>query len=233
VPCQCVHDTRNLLKLSLLEDTRYAALPLLINDDLKPYQREYLGLLEIADDRLIKVPRHSVVRCQELVVPTSLSVHHQMGRGIEWLRRRLQSYIDPGPPQDLVFISRRDSRARRLLNESELAAALTCIGFSVIVPGEMTVKEQILRFSRARVIVGAHGAALANLVFVKPGSTVVEINSTALSQREFQILAHRMKIEFKRIWSDDFDSTRPETHPRNIDFRVDVDEVLKALEGSI
>ena len=226
----CHWITRNLIKLALLEGTPYAELPLLINEDLRRHQREYLDLLGIPDRRLIKLPRPSVVRCRELVVPTSLTNHVKMGIGTQWLRRQLAPWIESGPPTERLFVSRRDATVRRLLNESELEAALIPLGFSSIVPGEMSVREQIRRFSRAQVIVGAHGAAFANLVFAPAGTQVVEINSTHKSHiPDFTFLARIAGLGFVSVISEDYDFTRPERYGPDTDFRVDVGEVLATL----
>ena len=226
----CHWITRNLIKLSLLEGTPYSDLPLLINEDLRRHQQEYLDLLGIAESRLIKLARPSVVRCRELVVPTCLVNHLKMGIGTQWLRRRLAPWMEPGLPSELLFVSRRDATVRRVTNESELEAALLSLGFSSIVPGEMSVREQIRRFSRAQVIVGAHGAAFANLVFAPPGTQVVEINSTYKSHiPDFTFLARIAGLDFVSVISEDYDFTRQEKYWPDSDFRIDVDEVLAAL----
>jgi capsular polysaccharide biosynthesis protein len=62
-----------------------------------------------------------------------------------------------------------------MLNEADLEKALAGLGFRVLVAGELSVREQIAAFSRAKLIVAPHGAALANLIFAPPGATVVEI----------------------------------------------------------
>jgi hypothetical protein len=81
---------RNLLKLALIEDDdEYARLPLLVNDDLRPYQHEYLEMLGIDPKRLIRVPRNTAVACRRVAVPTLLRNHPRMWVGTDWIRRRL------------------------------------------------------------------------------------------------------------------------------------------------
>jgi capsular polysaccharide biosynthesis protein len=52
---------------------------------------------------------------------------------------------------------------------------LSARGFDVVDPSALSVAEQIATFASASLIVATHGAALANLVFASPGSTVVEL----------------------------------------------------------
>lgn len=226
----CHWITRNLVKLGLLEGTPDETLPLLVNADLRRHQQEFLELLAIPDERLIKLERPALVRCRELVVPTNLTNHGKMGIGTQWLRRQLAHCMEPAPPCERLFVSRRDATVRRLINEAEIEAALAPFGFATIVPGEMTVREQIRRFSRAQVIVGAHGAAFGNLVFAPPGARVIEINSTFKSHiPDFTFLARICALRFSSVISDDYDFSRPEPYQADVDFRVDVDDVVAAL----
>jgi len=55
-------------------------------------------------------------------------------------------------------------------NEPEVETALLRHGFSVVYPQNYSVDEQVAMFSRARVVVGPHGAGLTNTVFAPQGS---------------------------------------------------------------
>lgn len=230
----CHWITRNLVKLGLLEGTPYEALPLLVNADLYKHQREFLELLSIPEERLIRLERPALVRVRELVVPTNLTNHGKMGIGTQWLRRQLAHCMDHSPPGELLFVSRSDAKVRRLVNEAEVEAALAPLGFISIVPGEMPVREQIRRFSRAKVIVGAHGAAFGNLVFATPGIKVIEINSAFKSHiPDFAFLARICGFEFSSVISDDYDFSRAEPYQADTDFRVDVKDVMAALQRRV
>jgi capsular polysaccharide biosynthesis protein len=225
---------RNLLKLALV-DARpaLAQLPLLINDDLRPYQREFLELLGIADERLIKVPRGVVVSCRDLVVPTQLRNHPRMIEGIDWLRARLAAWMATGPARDLLFVSRRDTPVRTLLNEAELESALHPLGFRTVVPGAMSVREQVRAFSSAAAIVAPHGAGLANLVFAPRGAAVIEIASSNIAQMaDFRHIAQALGQRIVTLVSEDYDLTRAEALAANWDYRADVGQVLRALEDT-
>ena len=94
----------------------------------------------------------------------------------------------------------------------------------------MPVREQIRLFSRASVIVGAHGAAFGNLVFAPAGAQVIEINSTFKAHiHDFPFLADLAGLGFTSVVSDDYDFSRPEPYQADTDFRVDVDELLAAV----
>ncbi len=68
------------------------------------------------------------------------------------------------------------SERRSVSNMEELAAALNAAGECQLVDAALLKpREQVHAFTAARMLVGQHGAGLANMVWMAPGSTVVEI----------------------------------------------------------
>lgn len=81
-------------------------------------------------------------------------------------------------PAERLYISRGDATIRKVVNEAEVVDCLSSLGFTVVSGlSKLTVSEQASLFSAARIVVAPHGAGLANLVFSRPGTTVVEIFS--------------------------------------------------------
>lgn len=74
-----------------------------------------------------------------------------------------------------IYVSRAKVARRRVTNEGELTAALADAGFATVCLEELTWADQIAAFRAARVVVGPHGAGLANLVFCAPETRVVEL----------------------------------------------------------
>jgi len=225
---------RNLLKLSLLEGAGVpAGTRLLVREDLRRWQREYLELIGIPEERLLRVPDASVVACRRLYVPTQLRNHPRMGEGMAWLRARVAPLlVPPAEANDLIYASRREQKKRSLLNEAQVEAALERLGFRVIVPGEMSVREQITAFSRARVVVAPHGAGLANMVFAPPDAALLEILSAAILQMdEFRFLCTAAGMRARSVVSQDMEPAPAvaEGSAMHRDYRVDVGEVLSAV----
>lgn len=74
-----------------------------------------------------------------------------------------------------IYISRREARSRRVVNEDALLDLLTKAGFEEVCPGELPFAEQVATFRGASIVVGAHGAGLANTAFMPAGSKVIEL----------------------------------------------------------
>lgn len=89
-----------------------------------------------------------------------------------------------------LLVSRSDARIRNLVNEDVLAEQLSVFDTRRLSPGTVSHVEQVAAFSKARVIVGAHGAGLTNLIFAPPGTPVIEIFGKNYCQGAYMWLCH-------------------------------------------
>ncbi len=90
------------------------------------------------------------------------------------MREKLSAMLglaDEDYPKKIML--RRNSGARAMKNEEGLAALLQEQGFSVVYPEKLTFSQQFHLFSGAECVVGATGAAMANLVFCQPSCRVI------------------------------------------------------------
>jgi capsular polysaccharide biosynthesis protein len=90
------------------------------------------------------------------------------------LRAQLAGALGAPPastPRNVLI--RRKSGYRSLVNEQELEDRLVAEGFVPVYPERLSFAEQFHLFSNADTVVGATGAAMANLIFSRPGAHVV------------------------------------------------------------
>lgn len=141
------------------------------------FQRELLDRVGVTSDRRIDSNQHPHVRAQTLVVPTppSMAVVNP-----PWVVEHLRSVLLDGAYARVagrgLYVTRgRSANNRGVINEDAVVETLAARGFDLLDPADVAVEEQIAAFAQASVIVASHGAALANLVFASPGSTVIEL----------------------------------------------------------
>jgi capsular polysaccharide biosynthesis protein len=142
-----------------------------------PFQRELLELLGLGPGARIDASAVPHVRADELVVP-GLPAPRELNPPwvVAWLRSRLLPGVDITGPRARIYVTRgRSANNRAVRNEDTVRTLLTAHGFTFVDPGALPVSEQIATFARAELIVAAHGAALANLVFCSPGTRVIEL----------------------------------------------------------
>jgi len=121
-----------------------------------------------------------------------------------------------------LYVSRADAKKRHILNESALEPALRRNGFEIVLPGAMTLQEQVSLFSQASVICGAHGAGLTDMLFAAPGAHVIEILPNDRRMATYLLLAKSAGHSYEGIagWPGFF-----RQH-----FTVDVARVSAALD---
>ena len=86
-------------------------------------------------------------------------------------------------------------------NEDALMAELERRGFKIVVPGLLKFAEQARLFRGAKLVIGAHGAGMTNIVFCEPGAAVYEILPAHYPNARFCNLAHICAL---RYWADTF-----------------------------
>ncbi|GEP06836.1 glycosyltransferase family 61 protein [Methylobacterium oxalidis] len=79
-------------------------------------------------------------------------------------------------PGTRLFVDRTPARGRNLVNREAVLAMLAHEGFEVIDPDFLSVRQQMVRFAKARVVVGIMGAAMANTVFCSAGTRVIYLS---------------------------------------------------------
>lgn len=132
---------------------------------------ESLSLLGLAGSRVIDTPKVGGVSA-DTVAAYRLPGWYEIPKGTGLFRERLISFAASGMGKRL-YISR--SGRRRVSNEAEIREFLAGREFTIVEDRPRSLREQISLFYNAEVVVGPHGAALANLLWCRPGSLVVEL----------------------------------------------------------
>lgn len=88
--------------------------------------------------------------------------------------------------QDTIVVIRR-LRTRRILEEADLVRALTTCGPVVVFDGTESLRRTVDLFRNARVVVGYHGAGLANIVFSRNGTVLIELTTYVRGTRSWRV----------------------------------------------
>jgi capsular polysaccharide biosynthesis protein len=93
---------------------------------------------------------------------------------LQILRSCFQEHFSEFIRGKAIYISRSNS-SRSPLNESSLEGMMKDLGVEIVHPETLSFLEQIALFSEVEVVIGVHGAGLANQIWMNPKSTVFEI----------------------------------------------------------
>ena len=212
------------------------------------------------EENLIKIGSNEHLVCRNLLinksVPESWSIlwgrnvnhkltetfHHDIEAIIKVRKAVYERFnISNLLPQKNVFI-RRKALFRFIHNEQEIADYLLTKQFGVIEPSTMSFREQVECFSDTNVIVAQSGASLANIIFMKPGSTVIcmAAESSFLNYDYFLTIAKALDISFHYLLGEVDDEKKYShklhlsiNHPLNASFSIDKDKLEEVLANTI
>jgi hypothetical protein len=181
-------------KLEIIDRAGIAAnVPVIVREELagKTFFAEAIGLGLFGARPVIIQGKKEVIAARELYV---VRPDAYTERQLSFPAKRLGSIVD-SRARDRLYISRSGTpgTSRQIINEEDLVARLRELGFSVIDPGRMPLADQIAHFARSSIIVGPHGAGLANILFRygAPMALVEMINPTKKYHHHFfQISTH-------------------------------------------
>lgn len=188
----------------------------------QPFMKESLKLLDINLEKIINAAEHNHIQAETVIgfsAPTrknlqknKLFCNHKnlasycSNQHIKYLQSTLlpqASFVSKKFGQK-IFISRKDSHnGRHIQNEDEIFTLFKQNGFEKYCLTELSMIEQIALFNNAKIIVAAHGAALANLIFCKPKTKILEIFQ-ARSSCTYWYMAQQLNLNYHYLKTLEF-----------------------------
>jgi hypothetical protein len=135
------------------------------------------------------------VKVSELIIPSLPSNNDSPSyEACLYLRDLYKKELtEPGGTKK-IYIKR--SSGRHIVNEEEFLEILKPLGFEVLCCEQLTVAEQAAVFSKAEIVVGAHGAGFTNLVFCNAGTRIIDIFSPTWINPCYWILSNHINLKY-------------------------------------
>jgi capsular polysaccharide biosynthesis protein len=170
------HWIADVLPKLVLMKQRAAEYVLLLPD--LPYIRtigmESLDMLDIQFEDVVLMRQEAFYKADELYYIPGITSSGQFDISLMMqLKKILCDQLQPGSKR--IYISRSKATFRKVLNENDLIPVLLSHGFDILNGEDYNLKEQARIFSGAEVLLGIHGAGLANCIFMKGGSKLIEL----------------------------------------------------------
>jgi capsular polysaccharide biosynthesis protein len=195
------------------------------------YQRRSMELLGIDAARLVTAADEHI-EARRLVVPSLPgAITHPPVWACQFIRDTFLPHAarDATPPR--LFVSRGRTGTRRILNEDEVAAMLRPYGFERVVLEELPFERQVRLFSRAEIVVSAHGSGLTNLVFCRPGTSVIEILSPNYVNTTYWGLSEKLGLVYYYLLGENKEGRALPRGRIHEDLRVSVAELRQLVDG--
>ena len=149
-----------------------------VTDTALPFQRQSLATLGIPPAAVIENRPDLHIEAERVLLPT-VPVRAAPWQAAFLRARYLPSVAAANALPRRLYLSRNRGGSRRLLNEDEVEPRLARLGFATVHLEGLSFSEQIQLFAEAEAIVAPHGAGLANIVFCRPGTRLLELFSPA------------------------------------------------------
>ena len=93
-----------------------------------------------------------------------------------------------------IYVSRRNARWRRVINESDFYSDFYKYGFDVIDFENLTIAEQIKISQNTKRIIAPNGSGLTNLIFANPKINVIEIRKSQINKEFLKLYLNQYQL---------------------------------------
>ncbi|WP_039961462.1 glycosyltransferase family 61 protein [Rhodopirellula europaea] len=185
----------SLVRLLQLHDEASRPLTILVPEDYPGFAHQCLEMLR-GRHEIAFIPANSNAKIPKaLVVPNpayKIFDPQTMESLRNWVWNSSQLDRFNVVPHRRVYISRQFAQMRRVENEREVQGFMRDEGFEIVHTENLSFDDQVRMFFETKALVGIHGAGLTNLLFMHPGTSVLEFR--------------RSPIEGKTTWNQCFQS---------------------------
>ncbi len=200
---------------------------------LPPHFRalELLGLHELR--------RMAVEPGRQYAIPDAIFCNFSVGAAdfassgfIAGLHGRLRDRITTrSVAKRVLYVSRRNTRHRIMRGEAAFIDDLRRRGITILDPAGVTLDEQIAAFRQAALVIGPHGAGMANVTFCPDEAEVYQLLPRIFDEPSVMVLAMRRGLAY---WADAFDAAEGDDAPSflrawHLDRRRALDRVEELL----
>jgi capsular polysaccharide biosynthesis protein len=98
-------------------------------------------------------------------------------RNYVWLKKEIK--VDQSKK---LYVSRLLANRRKVINEDEILTIVRKYEFTIFYPENHTFLEQVAIFSRVQYLVGTHGSGLTNLLFMRKGTSLLELHKNRTNE---------------------------------------------------
>lgn len=189
---------------------KYGNITLLTSRNFKKEEQKILQALLPSNVTLKKVPNRLRIQSDYIDLPilTETGLALLPDDYLAFYRDTVFSCLDIPVPQITdrkIYISRKNTKRRRFINEDEVATFLTQRGYETHTMDGLSIRDQAALFASASHIVSPHGAALTNLLYSPKDLQILEIHHSKEDPRldaYYRGLAFSLGMHYESIWLD-------------------------------
>lgn len=219
------------LRLILIDDDMWTRIDRLLVPSTGVRQNDLVELFQVPDRVEVRsvFPDESF-RAETLILPSSLHGmfdFHASLTSAFFDRLLAHAAVSPQTPARRLFVDRRGSPLRRLVDEDRLVNALPT--FQPVQLETLPSREQARLFADADIIVAPHGAGLTNIGFARPGTIVIELMMDTYRNWCFRRLAAARGLTYFCVLGRSLDPQKAAQSVHLQSWTIDVEDVREAV----
>ncbi|HUW28688.1 MAG TPA: glycosyltransferase 61 family protein [Sulfuriferula sp.] len=232
---ECLPNARLLNETSGLADAK-VVIHKTENPDIRKSVYEVLALAGVEKEQIVEFGGEGKIGLFEvLLYPSPITNHPAWKSNVsviycEQLAKKISALDNSGleisTSSEYLYVSRSAGFKRRPTNEGDVIDLLVAAKFTVIYPERMSVQEQIVTFSRAKIIVGILGAAMTNIIFSPQMAQIIMFTPDSIPGYFFWDLASLKKQGYYALSCKTISQNKGYG---DADFYVDINELKEAL----
>jgi hypothetical protein len=186
-----------LPRLAVLEEYVKLFDGFIVPAQMQPFHHESLKAIGIDAHCLIAASSRSHLKLEHFFA-TDYSARDNPPAWLHlWYKKKfIQPFNVKVKPGRRIYVSRADAVYRKALNGEEIERMVSAFGFEIITLSQMSFLEQAAVFYSSDVIVAEHGSGLANLVFCREETKVIEIFSPFRMYPCFYAIAESVGLQY-------------------------------------
>ena len=144
-----------------------------ISDKFQLFILKIIKLMNLKNVKFIKINRiNQLYKFEKLFISSRPSVNF----AYDFYKKIIGQFTEKKPVKN-IYVRRGSVINRKVINENEVEEVLLKYNYEIVDCVNLSVDEQIKKFSSAKNIIIVHGASLANLLFAPNNINVIEIRS--------------------------------------------------------
>ncbi|WP_145988958.1 glycosyltransferase family 61 protein [Cohnella abietis] len=175
----------------------------IVNGVKAGFQWEILEAIGIPKERLIICHETFHLEAKKLIIPAAPAIewgpHHWQ---IQYIRQEFMKGNQPNPEFERIYISRSLASHRKVINEDQVLEVLYPLGFKCIHLESLSVAQQIVIMSSAKIVIAPHGSGLTNLIFCQPATKVIELFTSNFPVYVFWLLCNHLDLDYYYLFGE-------------------------------
>jgi hypothetical protein len=144
--------------------------------------RDLLTLAGLPEKSILLHQMNVMTDIDRAIVPCLRNTHGYLDPQTCELLAEMRAAYSSGSRGRRIYVSRMSLNqegwsTRVMINEEELIRRLAAVGFDIITPEHLSIREQIAVFAGAALVVGPSGSNLYNTMFCHPGTKLIDLQS--------------------------------------------------------